>query len=65
MDQNFEGLKTLVAELRGRMPPNLTERQYQDIGMWMLKAFRLGHGDDIAAVFAMGPPRERPKLRLV
>lgn len=61
---DLEVLRTLVSELRGRMPPNLTERQYQDIGSWMLKAVWLGQGVPYTEVLAIDTP-EQPRLRLV
>ena len=62
---NFGELKTLVAELRGRLPPNLTKRQYDDIGMWMLKACWLGEGKPLNEVFELPTYDEKPKLNVI
>jgi hypothetical protein len=65
-DDKFDALKALVAELRGRLG-NLTERQSQDVGMWLLKALWLGEGRPLSDVFepVFYDRPQRPALRLV
>jgi hypothetical protein len=61
----FVALQALVSELRGRLPANLTEREYADVGMWMLKALWLGQGQPLNVVFETVTHDQRPRLRLV
>lgn len=63
-DEQFDILRTLISELRGRMPPNLTERQYQDIGSWMLKAMWLGQGRTATEVLSIND-NAKPPLSIV
>ena len=65
-DEEFGLLIILVADLRSRMPP-LSDRQAQDVGMYMLKAMWLGAGEPIELVLepvTYGDPKPS-HLRLV
>lgn len=42
-------LRTLVQELRSRLPP-MSERQLNDVGMYMLRACWLGSGEPLELV---------------
>lgn len=63
-DEDLLVLRALVDELRSRLPA-MNERQYQDVGMWMLKAFWHGKGEPPAVVFEMPDYDRKPTLTLV
>lgn len=66
MSETLEPLRALVSELRGRLGPNLSKRQCDDIGMYLLKAVWLGEGKPLSLVFEpINYEPERPNLRLV